>query len=243
MHQLYLTTLLAGKESPEFSQAFSQLVKEGADGTLVKYARSDQNQEFRDVSKILYLKNMIREGNYEQAGDYLESMEASSPSSLTNYDRRDYLHLRLTVQNYHGEYESAWQTLQEYYTYEESRGEDMEEIRALNSVIEENLIANLNGIGIDPETIETEKPEISLTAYPNPFNPATSINFTLPDQAFVSLKVFDLLGREVAELVNEERKAGTHQVSFNGSNLASGIYLYRLEFGNTIIINRMTLIK
>jgi glucuronoarabinoxylan endo-1,4-beta-xylanase len=67
--------------------------------------------------------------------------------------------------------------------------------------------------------------------YPNPFNPTTTIEFQIPTQAHVELKVFDLLGREVATLVNEEMIAGKHQRIFDGSPVASGTYFVRLRAG------------
>jgi len=65
--------------------------------------------------------------------------------------------------------------------------------------------------------------------YPNPFNPATSISFDLPLKSFVLLKVFDLIGREVATIVSGELSAGTHTREWNAANMPSGIYFYRLQ--------------
>ncbi len=65
--------------------------------------------------------------------------------------------------------------------------------------------------------------------YPNPFNPSTKIKFVIPKSSFVSLKVYDILGREVATLLNEEKHPGSYEVEFDGSNLSSGIYFYRLQ--------------
>jgi photosystem II stability/assembly factor-like uncharacterized protein len=79
--------------------------------------------------------------------------------------------------------------------------------------------------------------------YPNPFNPTTVIKYDLPESGFVSLKVYDILGREVQTLVNGNKIKGTYEVSFNGSNLASGVYLYKLKAGNYISIKKMMLIK
>ncbi len=79
--------------------------------------------------------------------------------------------------------------------------------------------------------------------YPNPFNPSTLIRYQLPVNSLVSLKVFDLLGREVAMLVNGRKSAGTHEVNFDASELSSGVYIYRLEAGSFIQTQRMTLIK
>lgn len=82
-----------------------------------------------------------------------------------------------------------------------------------------------------------------LQNYPNPFNPATTINFDLPSDNQVSLKVYDLLGREIANLVNDFRSAGSYSVEFDASNLTSGIYIYELRAGNFIMNKKMLLMK
>ena len=79
--------------------------------------------------------------------------------------------------------------------------------------------------------------------YPNPFNPMTKIEYAIPKQGFVSLKIYDLLGREVANLVNGEMAPSYYRIDFNGSNLSSGVYFYRLQSGSFINTKRMVLIK
>jgi hypothetical protein len=79
--------------------------------------------------------------------------------------------------------------------------------------------------------------------YPNPFNPATTISFSLPHSGNVSLRVFDLLGREVATLVNGFTTAGSHEVQFDATNFASGVYLYKLTSGDFTQVKKMTLMK
>ncbi len=81
--------------------------------------------------------------------------------------------------------------------------------------------------------------------YPNPFNPTTKINYELKNTDFVSLKIYDLLGREIAELVNETKDAGRYTVDFNASKymMASGIYFYRIKAGEFVDTKRMVLIK
>lgn len=79
--------------------------------------------------------------------------------------------------------------------------------------------------------------------YPNPFNPATTIRYTLPVSEFVILKVYDILGREVAVLVNERQAAGVYQVDFNAGQLASGIYLYRITAGSFSGGRKMVVLK
>ncbi len=79
--------------------------------------------------------------------------------------------------------------------------------------------------------------------YPNPFNPTTSINYRIAESGFVSLKVYDALGREAATLVNEVKPAGNYLVNFNAAGLASGIYFYRLKAGNFTQNRKMILLK
>jgi hypothetical protein len=79
--------------------------------------------------------------------------------------------------------------------------------------------------------------------YPNPFNPSTKISYELPQAGFVTLKVYDLLGREVATLVNNEVSAGSYTVNFDASNLSSGTYIYSLSVNGTSISNKMILMK
>jgi hypothetical protein len=79
--------------------------------------------------------------------------------------------------------------------------------------------------------------------YPNPFNPITIINYQLPLSSVVTLKIYNILGQEIATLVNEEKKAGYYKAIFNGSKLASGVYIYRIIAGSYINTKKMLLIK
>jgi hypothetical protein len=79
--------------------------------------------------------------------------------------------------------------------------------------------------------------------YPNPFNPATKITFTLPSTNFVSVKVFNLLGEEVVQLLNEEKTAGKYSVEFDASKLSSGIYFYKLDAGKFSETKKMMFLK
>ena len=102
------------------------------------------------------------------------------------------------------------------------------------------IIRNPLGITTDP-VVATQ---YSLTQnYPNPFNPVTKINFSLPTNGLVTLKVYDNLGREVRTLVNEMRNAGEYNVSFDASELPSGIYFYKLTSGNFVDTKKMLLVK
>lgn len=79
--------------------------------------------------------------------------------------------------------------------------------------------------------------------YPNPFNPATSIKYQLPSPERVSIKIFDILGKEVATLVNEDMEPGYYEVRYDASNLASGLYFYRIEAGSFTDTKKMILVK
>jgi hypothetical protein len=79
--------------------------------------------------------------------------------------------------------------------------------------------------------------------YPNPFNPTTKINYSVPQSSFVSLKVFNILGQEVATLFRGQQRAGNYTATFNASKLATGVYLYRLEIGGTSITKKLLLLK
>jgi photosystem II stability/assembly factor-like uncharacterized protein len=79
--------------------------------------------------------------------------------------------------------------------------------------------------------------------FPNPFNPSTTIKFSLPEGELVNLRVYDVIGNEIAELLNEERSAGTYSVEFDASKLASGTYIYKLQAGGKTEVRKMLLIK
>ncbi|MFZ4589969.1 MAG: T9SS type A sorting domain-containing protein [Ignavibacteria bacterium] len=86
--------------------------------------------------------------------------------------------------------------------------------------------------------------EYSLSQnYPNPFNPSTTIKYSLPKDGFVSLKIYDITGREVKSLAGEVKKAGYYSVTFNASSLASGVYFYRIQSNDYVMTKRMVLIK
>jgi hypothetical protein len=79
--------------------------------------------------------------------------------------------------------------------------------------------------------------------YPNPFNPTTIINYSIPKSGLVTIKIYDILGREVRTLVNEEKTAGNYSVQFTGNNLSSGIYFYRMQSGNFSQTKKLILLK
>ena len=105
-----------------------------------------------------------------------------------------------------------------------------------------------NVVSVDNEIVAIPTEYKLSQNYPNPFNPSTIIKYQIPkqvrdDNANVSLKVYDILGREIATLVNEKQKAGNYEVTWNADNVPSGIYFYRLRAGNFVEAKKMLLLK
>ena len=140
---------------------------------------------------------------------------------------------------------------QQYRTTEDLDAEQLEDIEVTGNAVTVTLPANsITTYVSDQITVSAEEDISSLPAryelqqnYPNPFNPNTVISYQIPVNSRVSLKVYDLLGREVATLVDERKAAGEHQVSLNASGFSSGVYIYRLKAGSFVNTKKMLLIK
>ena len=106
-------------------------------------------------------------------------------------------------------------------------------------------ICNLQGpVGVEDETgVAIPKAFAIEQNYPNPFNPTTTLSFGVPRAGLVTVKVFDLLGREVATLVNENRPAGYHTEVLDGSRLSSGVYFYRLQANGYSATKKLMLVR
>ena len=99
----------------------------------------------------------------------------------------------------------------------------------------------LTGVTQNGNTVPTE---YALSQnYPNPFNPSTKINFAIPTTGLVTMKIYDVLGKEVATLINEVKNPGNYIVEFDGSSLSSGVYFYKLQVGDFSSVKRMVLVK
>ena len=79
--------------------------------------------------------------------------------------------------------------------------------------------------------------------FPNPFNPSTTINFSIPEESFISLKIFNSLGEEVETLVAQELNTGNYKYNWNADGLTSGIYFYKIEAGEFVSTKKMILLK
>ena len=104
--------------------------------------------------------------------------------------------------------------------------------------------AVINVTGIDEELVGLTPETFALyNSYPNPFNPAIRIHFAISQTTFTILKVYSVLGKEVASLVNELKTPGIYEINFDRSNLSSGTYLYKLQAGNFVEIKKMIVLK
>jgi hypothetical protein len=112
-------------------------------------------------------------------------------------------------------------------------------------IVHPNAISVFNEDGVTSVREEHQLPNAFKLQqnFPNPFNPSTSIQYELNSRQFVTLKVYDVLGNEVAILINEEKPAGIYEVKFNGTGLPSGIYFYRLQTESFIETKKMVLLK
>ena len=105
------------------------------------------------------------------------------------------------------------------------------------------VLAPSLSVGVNTESEELPAEVALLGNYPNPFNPETAIRYALPQAGNVRLAVYDLLGQEVAVLVDGSRPAGHHTVRFDGDDLSSGSYVYRLQVGEEVVVRTMMLVK
>ena len=112
-----------------------------------------------------------------------------------------------------------------------------------NKPTTDNVDLYFNLTGTEKNIGETPNSFKLFQNFPNPFNPSTIIKYKIPKESFVFIKVYDIIGREIATLVSEQQKAGYYNVQFNAANLPTGIYFYRISSGNYSAVNKMLLLK
>lgn len=139
------------------------------------------------------------------------------------------------------DYGVSWAGGGPYNAYYRIRFKDTQNKLSLYSDTKSIQYGDVWKIGTEPEDVITEYK--LQQNYPNPFNPSTTISFSIPNNGLVTLKVYDIPGTEVAELVNEVKGAGNYSVTFNASELPSGIYFYTLASGNFMATKKLILLK
>lgn len=160
--------------------------------------------------------------------------------------------VRVELQDGNNSYHNNWEGVEgePERIYEVHTGDSFDAVTGVmffsfsNYKLQARTDSDFEGFVTGVEENETMPEVYSLSQnYPNPFNPSTKIAYSLPEASVVSIKVYDILGREVANLVNEFKNAGTYTVNFDASRLSSGVYLYRVEAGNFTSVKKMILMK
>ena len=181
------------------------------------------------IGQVHPTTNTFYKFNLPSGGGFIVTIVTNGDANEANLNPNQYFQFLYTMFNYN-EVGSELIANNYYYTF----GSQFEDQFAIGHIF--NDIAGTDG------EFATQNYQLSQN-YPNPFNPSTVISYRLPVIGFVTLKVYDVLGREVATLVNEEKSAGEYEIEFNGSKLPSGIYFYQLKTGNFVETKKMVLLK
>lgn len=244
----------------QISQAISLYQSLISSGRLVNFSLTElKNIRGRHPGNNIeaYFQGLIKNANYSALaakllGDsYLQ--DGKFNDAMNAYDN--------VIQNYPGSYEAIDAKFDKLFAYlnimqdRTSASNILNELKQMNLqdeelkmrlAIAENLISpnTMAKPRTSDKQANTHPIEFLLdNNYPNPFNPSTIIHYEIPSDGIVTLKVYDELGREVKTLVNQYQNKGRYDINFNASNLASGIYFYRLQSGSFISTKKMLLLK
>ncbi len=209
------------------------------ENNLLSLSKNKSINELAQYESLRWLAKLaVKEGDIEKAENYALSIpETSLMGREILFDVADEIMENL------GDLEKASAILNKI-TERYTDNETLKEKQFVLSLYTDNLYAYSGSNNNEPQTIENKDNSVNLgEAYPNPFNPTTIISYSIPKDGMVTLRVYDILGREVATLVNEEKPAGTYRVNFNGDRLSSGIYFYSLQTNGKAITKKMLLVK
>lgn len=168
---------------------------------------------------------------YPRSLDKISARDTSAVGFLTYFNGPDMAGVRAKADGYRVVYMS---TGLEQIT--ELAIRDTIAVRSLRW-LSENVV-----VGVDEETNQPTQFVLDQN-YPNPFNPTTKISFSISEKSFTTLKIYDILGNEVASLLYEEKPAGRYEIQFDASSLSSGVYLYKLQSNNLVQTRKMILLK
>ena len=213
---------------------------------LESYFQDLLKSEFKYKNEIysLLAATYVQAGEYDNAINYYDEIIKDQPETYDGVNAL--LSKYFATVNAKKDYEGAVKILSEIESIgitDNGLNSQKEFGRYLLEVIDNSLIQKFSND--KSKSIEKEIPEeFTLSQnFPNPFNPSTRIKYELPQDNFVTLKIYDILGNEVTTLVNEQKTAGRYEVNFNASSLASGIYIYKIQAGSFIDTKKMILLK
>ncbi|MCF8241755.1 MAG: T9SS type A sorting domain-containing protein [Melioribacteraceae bacterium] len=157
---------------------------------------------------------------------------------------------RVELEQGNNDYHNYWDASLELEPIRIKQGDTFEELIGIQyfSFSNYKLVPRTNDdfVGhvtdVKDEALTAEKYSLAQN-YPNPFNPTTNIQFSIPESGLVTLKIYDVLGQEVMNLINQEMNRGVHRIKVDASQLSSGIYFYRLDTGNFTSTKKMLLLK
>jgi hypothetical protein len=187
-----------------------------------------KHAEFAALGTELVMNSLVVMGDYAGARDLAQDLARS----LDKEKKINALYVLASLDSYSSEYSDISNQAKDQLR---TSGADEGMLVALGIQPQESA-------DLAQESAESEG-DLSISNYPNPFNPSTTISFTIPTDGQVRLRVYDMLGRVVQDLVNETRTAGSHRVIFEGSSLPSGVYFYKLEFGGKTMSRKFILAK
>ncbi|MCF6268735.1 MAG: T9SS type A sorting domain-containing protein [Melioribacteraceae bacterium] len=209
-----------------------------------------------------YFKSLVKIRNNYLSNPILDRVENSYPNTIYTYSSTSGDNILLTYANFSaGNNSGATINKSElpndgtttYYLTNLFDGEVIEIPSSTTDITLEPLDgyeAVVYYYGTEPVIVDINEEDNLIVSdyqlsqnYPNPFNPSTKITYQIPDSGLVTLKVYDVLGREVAELVNSEQPTGKYTVTLNGANLSSGIYFYTMRAGDFVATKKLLLLK
>ena len=259
---LSIESKIARNELEEAISEYDEILNTNTDEEVIFYASIDRSRAIR-----LLLDSLLSHYQGDNSGQNIDQMydNAINYEIRINNSAKELNQETQRVSNSNGRdkkfivrsnSESNFTALNKSIRERKKHFEKLSGREKRNLIIEKNILdISMNnyveGIAsikdklqyLNQKTLEISRTYKLKQNYPNPFNPVTYLEFEISQLGFVSLKVYDILGKEVKTLVNEIKQPGIYQVEFDGSNLASGAYFYRLESGDFVDIKRMILLK
>lgn len=259
------------KQQDEYAQPLASLNELNPEFTKTIEISTDNPTEGNTIFKLLMLRDKFRKTKETSILRELESMKNNPdlrPHAIAiladcyylNNDTTSSIKLCDLLVNEYKEYFRKVGMLMKFWIYF-NQGKYSNALEIVRELAKENPndedvkiaiehITGLNIYGSKKEILYSDSHKDSLiperfetSNYPNPFNPVTKIKFSLPEDSHVEIKVYDVLGREVAVLLNEEKGAGYHEIKFDANDLPSGVYFYIIKAGKFTDVKKIILLK
>jgi tetratricopeptide (TPR) repeat protein len=240
---IYKSIILNNKDYKDQALiGISYIYRTTKDKDLLEYIKIYSKSEANPFAKMIYANTLIANNYVEEA--LLEYAEISKRNPATIYAKTAFIQQAYTYYFIKNDERKVKEILAEL----EKISKKDDDIRALKSIVARDIVDKYEESEelVDDNEIKEDEvkiPGYSLNNYPNPFNPTTTVQFSIPKDEFVTLTVYDVTGRVVKELVNGYKTTGTHNVEFNASSYSSGTYYYKIEAGDYKNIQKMMLIK